>query len=259
MNQTALITGATSGIGLALAKVFAQNKYNLILVARKQEDLNKTKADLETEYHIQVATIAKDLGDKNAPQEIFDFCQAQNLRVDILVNNAGFGTYGKFAETDLNKQLSLLDLNMRALTQLTGLFLPRMISNKSGKILNTASTAAFQPGPLMAVYYASKAYVLSFTEALHNELKDSGIFVTALCPGATKTNFQNLEKGFNDTRLLKSGNVMSADAVAQIGFDALMQNKAFVIPGFTNKLIAFLTRLGPRGLVTAISRWTLEK
>lgn len=259
MNQTALITGATSGIGLALAKVFAKNNYNLILVARKQEDLNKTKLDLESQFHVAVTTIAKDLSDGKAPQEIYDFCLQQNLRVDVLVNNAGFGSYGPFIDIELPKQLAMIDLNMRALTHLIGLFLPEMVARKTGKILNVASTAAFQPGPFFAVYYASKAYVLSLSEALRSEQRSSGVGVTCLCPGPTKTEFFSKELAIKGTRLIKSGYMMEAADVAEIAYKGLMKNKAVVIPGFLNKLVAFSTRLGPRTLVTAISRWTLEK
>lgn len=259
MNKIALITGASSGIGLSLASVFAKNHYDVLLIARKQEDLDKAAVDLQKQFDVKVYTLAKDLSLPNAPQEVYDFCRTQNLQIEVLANNAGFGTYGKFAEVDLAKQINLIDLNIRALTNLTGLFLPDMLKRKSGKILNTASTAAFQPGPLMAVYYASKAYVLSFSEALRNELQGQGISVTALCPGPTKTNFQNLEKTFSETKLMKNFSLMSSDVVAEIGYNALMKNKAYVIPGFVNKFLAFLTRFGPRNLVTAISRSTLEK
>ena len=258
-NQAALITGGSSGIGLALAKMFARNKYTLVITARKQEELDKAAADIRSEFAVTVKTIANDLSKPEASQQIFDWCKQQHITVEVLINNAGFGTYGKFAETDLAKQLNLIDLNIRGLTNLTGLFLPQMLERKSGKILNVSSTAAFQPGPLMACYYASKAYVLSFSEALHNELAGSGVSVTALCPGATTTNFQKINQEFGQTRLIKSGRLMTADKVAHIGFDALMKNKSFVIPGLTNKLMAFSTRFGPRNLVTAISRWVLER
>ena len=191
MSQLTLITGGTSGIGLALAKVFAKNKYDIIITARKQEELNKAADDLQRQFGIKVYTLANDLSKTEGPKQVFDWCQAQNLAVDVLVNNAGLATYGKFSEADLNQQLNIINLNIRATTELTGLMLPLMLKRGSGKILNVASSAAFQPGPLWAVYAASKAYILSFSLALRNELKGSGLHVTAVCPGATKTNFQN--------------------------------------------------------------------
>lgn len=258
-NQTALVTGGSSGIGLALAKVFAKNKYNLVLVARKQEELEKAAADLRKDFGVDVKIFAVDLSGAQAPKQVFDFCESQNIAIDVLVNNAGFAVYGKFNEIELPRQLVLIDLNIRTLTELTHLFLPQMIAKKQGKILNVASTAAFQPGPQMAIYYASKAYVLSFSEALRNELQELGIAVTALCPGGTKTNFQQTSGDFTTTRLLKKMRLMSADEVAEIGFMALMKNKSMVIPGFRNKVLAFLTRLSPRNLNTKISGWTLKQ
>ena len=258
-RRFALITGGSSGIGFALAKVFARNGYGIIIVARKAEELERAQQELRKEYNAEVITMQADLSVPSQVQNIFDQCKQQNLPVEVLVNNAGFGNYGKFADIALEKHLQMIDLNIRALTQLTGLFLSQFLQANKGGILNVASTAAFQPGPLMATYYASKAYVLSFSQALRSEVAGRNIHVTALCPGATKTNFQNLEKGFSNTRLIKNGGMMSAEAVAEVGFAALEKNKSVAIPGFANKLLAFSTRLGPRNLVTALSRWVLEK
>ncbi|HYV33899.1 MAG TPA: SDR family oxidoreductase [Candidatus Limnocylindria bacterium] len=263
MNQTALITGATSGIGLALAKVFAKNKYDVVLVARGNDELEKTKADLENQYHVKAYTIAKNLADSKAPREIFDFCAQKQIEIEILANNAGIATYGKFAETDLPQTLTMLDLNIRALTELTGLFLPAMLKRNSGKILNVASGAAFQPGPLWAVYAASKAYILSFSLAIRNELKGTNVFMTAVCPGSVKTNFQAATKGFNQTKLIKSGTkgkfMLKPEEVAQAAFKGLMKNRPYVVIGFINKLLAFGSKILPVSLTTAVSRWTLEK
>lgn len=257
--KTALITGASSGIGLEFAKIFAENKYNLVLIARNLEKLQQVKSDLESEHGVQILLLAKNLSLKNSPREIFAELQSKNIEIEVLINNAGFGEYGKFAEIDLQKQLDMLDLNISALTALTHLFLPAMLLRKNGKILNVASTAAFQPGPFFAVYYASKAYVLSFSEALRNELAAFGITVTALCPGPTKTDFFKKQPDMLETNLLRNANTMSAREVAFAGFSGLMRGKAIVIPGFINKFLAFGVRLLPRNFVTAISRWTLQR
>lgn len=259
MNKTALITGGSSGIGLSLAKVFAKNKYEVIITARKREDLEKVAADLRRQFDVDAKIYPSDLSRPEAPQQLFDWCKTQNINVDVLVNNAGFGLYGKFAESDLQKQLNLIDLNIRALTHLTGLFLREMLKRKNGKILNVGSTAAFQPGPRMATYYASKAYVLSFSQALRNELKSTGVSVTALLPGGTKTNFQNMQSDFNQTKLIKNMRLMSADRVAEVGFSALMKGKSYAIPGLRNKFLAFLAQISPRNLATKVSGWTLDK
>ncbi len=175
INETVLITGASGGIGYELAKQFAMNKYNLLLVARSKDKLEKLKDELEKKYMVKVNVIVKDLAKKNAATELFNQIQKENTNIDILVNNAGVGAYGKFYNIDWQRQEEMIQLNITALTELTRLFLPGMIERKNGKILNVASTAGFQPGPLMAVYYASKAFVLSFTEAIANELSGTNI------------------------------------------------------------------------------------
>jgi len=259
MNKdfTALITGASGGIGLALANTFAKNGYGLVLIARNQQKLDAVKNDLESKYKVRVKTLAKDLGQREAAQEIFNQLNSENIEIDTLVNNAGFAEYGEFASVPSDKQLAMVNLNIYTLTALTSLFLPSMLSRTSGKILNVASTAAFQPGPYMAVYYASKAYVLSFSEALRAELKNLGIAVTALCPGPTKTDFA-ANSELSRSRLLKYAQSMSAERVAEAAFSGLVKNKAVVIPGFVNKFLAFGTRLMPRKLLIAISKWTLQ-
>jgi len=259
MNQkhapaTALITGASSGIGLELARIFAHNGFNLVLVARNRTKLLEIAADMAG---ISVNVIAKDLAHPRAAQEVFDELQEKSIPVDVLINNAGFGQHGKFAETALEIDLEMIELNIVALTALTKLFLPAMLARHAGKVMNVASTAAFQPGPLMAVYYASKAFVLSFSEAIANELEGSGVSVTCLCPGATETNFAQRAQMTNSL-LFKMG-AMDAKIVAQLGFEGLMKGKTLVIPGAKNKLLAQSLRLSPRKLVTAISRRIQEQ
>lgn len=227
--KTVLITGASFGIGYELAKIFAKEKYNLILVARNLEKLNQIKDELQNP-DIQIFTIQKDLSYPNSPKELFDEINKKGLEIDILINNAGFGLLGSFVELDLQTQLDMIQLNITSLVHLTYLVLPQMIAKNSGKIMNVSSTAAFQPGPNMAVYYATKAFVLSFSEALYAELKSKGITVTALCPGPTRTEFQKRAR-MENINLERSKLIpyMSAEKVAQIGYDGLMKGKRVVI------------------------------
>ena len=258
MGKTAIITGASSGIGFALADVFARHEHDLVLVARDAERLDAAKAQIEGKYGIMAHVIAADLRKPFAPAEIFQATQSAGVQIDVLVNNAGFAEYGPFHEADRERQLDTIALNITALTALCHLFLQPMIRRRAGKILNVASTAAFQPGPLMGVYYASKSYVLSFSEAIRNELSPLGIDITVLCPGPTKTEFFEKQPKLLDSRLL-SGGTMSAETVAEIGYKGLMQGKAVVIPGARNKILAWSTRFAPRSLVVKISGWTLEQ
>ena len=243
---TALITGASSGIGLELARVFARQGYGLVLVARNRQRLDEIAAELKP---APVKVIAKDLSVAGAAEEI----QREVPRVDVLVNNAGFGVFGKFAETPLAEELSMLQLNVAALVILTKLYLAGMLAAGSGKILNVASTAGFQPGPLMAIYYATKAFVLSFSEAIANELEGTGVTVTALCPGPTATGFQERGK-MENSNLVKGKKIMDARTVAEAGYRALMAGKAVAIPGLKNKLLAQSIRFSPRSMVTKIVR-----
>ncbi len=249
---TALITGASGGIGLDLARLLAADGTNLILVARNSEKLGEIAGDLRAKNKIDAVESPIDLADAAAPEELYHLLEERGIGVDILVNNAGFGTHGLFAESDPQAELQMLQVNIIALTHLTRLFLPNMIANRHGRILNVASTAAFQPGPFMAGYYASKAFVLSFSEAIASELKDSGVTVTALCPGPTDTGFQK-RAGVENSRLFKSNTMSSAD-VARIGYQGMLKGKRVVITGFKNKTLAFATRLAPRNVVTAIAR-----
>lgn len=252
MNKTALITGASSGIGYELSKIFAKNGYNLVLVARNSDKLNSISAEIREQYDIDIKVLPKDLSDPLAPQELYDDLFADGINIDVLVNNAGIGNNGKFTDTGLEEYTALIQLNITSLTMLCSIFGKSMVKNGSGRILNVASTAAFQAGPYMSVYYASKSYVLLFSEGLKNELKDDGVGVTVLCPGATQTEFFK-RSDMIGTKLEKSPLMMSASKVAEIGFSGLMKGKSVVIPGFMNRLLVLSVRFTPRVIVTAIA------
>ena len=253
--STVLITGASTGIGYELAKLFARDHRDLVLVARSADKLAQVAGELQP-TGVSVKTIALDLGQPLAPKFLFD--QLRGMAVDILINNAGFGCYGDFAEMAEEEIIGQINLNVTALTELTRLFLPAMIARRSGRIMNVASTAGFQPGPLMAVYYATKAYVISFSEAIANELEHSGVTVTCFCPGATHTGFAK-RAGTENARLFKQFGAMSAETVAQQGYRAVMEGRTLAISGVHNWLVAQSTRLAPRKMVTAVSRWVAEK
>jgi len=255
-RETALITGASSGIGLDLARLMAP-RFDLIITARNQADLERIARELETEHGNHVHVVPADLAKPEAPVQLFTEIERRGLPVDILVNNAGFGLYGSFAKNDLQQELEMAQVNIAALTALTKLALSGMLKRKRGRIMNVASTAGFQPGPLMAVYYASKAYVIMFSEAIANELKGTGITVTCLCPGATATRFAGRAR-MEESRLFKMGAMKSAD-VAQAGYKGMLAGKTMVIPGFINKTLAMSVRFSPRKLVTAISRSLQER
>lgn len=247
-RKTALVTGASGGIGLDLARLFARDGYRVILVARSEEKLRRYASELGGEY------LVADLTRPEAPREIYD----KVGDVDALVNNAGFGMLGPFVAGDEQRQIEMLQVNIVALTHLTRLFLPAMVKRGSGAILNVASTAAFQPGPLMAMYYATKAYVLWLTEAIADEVRDSGVHVSALCPGPTATGFAESAK-METTRLFKLFKPASSAAVARAGYEGLFQGRRIVIPGMRNKLIAQSVRLSPRRVVTTIARRFQER
>lgn len=256
-NQTALITGASAGLGYEFAHLFARDKYNLVLTARSGSKLTKLAEQLRQQDGITVKTIPLDLGLPHASQTLFEETQRAGIHVDILVNNAGYGISGSFPNVPLEESYGQIQLNIMALTLLTKLYLNPMLEHQSGKIMNVASTAAFQPGPLMAVYYATKAYVLSFTEAIADELRNSGVSVTCFCPGATLTEFQKRAQTEN-TRLFKQLSPMDAKTVAEEGYRALMEGKTMAIAGWRNWLVAESVRFAPRKVVTAISRWVAE-
>jgi short-subunit dehydrogenase len=251
-HKTALITGASFGIGLELARIFARDGYNLVLVARSADKLRQLASELEKAHSTRSLILATDLTDPGSAAYVLDQTTRVDITVDVLVNNAGFGQFGFFAENDLEECLKQIQLNVTTLTHLTRLYLPGMIERRSGRILNVASTAAFQPGPLMAVYYATKAYVLHFSEAIANELKGTGVTATCLCPGATATEFHK-RANMTDIQLLRFG-AMDARTVAEDGYRALMAGKPVVISGFKNWLLAQSVRFSPRQMVTAVAR-----
>lgn len=245
-RETVLITGATSGIGYEFSKIFAQNDYNLVLVARRIEVLNSIKEELSKIYGIEIIIIEKDLSKSYSGNEIFNEIINLDIRIDVLINNAGVGYCGLFHEIDMKNHSLVIQTNMIALTELTYLISNQMIEKGKGKILNVASTGAYQPGPYTAVYYASKAYVLSLTEALSIELKKYSIQVSGLCPGTTKTDF-HLRAGKRELR-----GAMSPKLVAEIGYKEFMKGRSIIIPGIKNKLAIGVSRVFPRKLLGKI-------
>lgn len=245
---TVLITGASGGIGAQFARLYAWKGTQLILVARGSDKLTKTKEDLERTSDARVMIIEKDLSVPHAAQEVFHTVQQAGFEVDLLINNAGVGSFGPFSSSDWVQQEQMIQLNVIALAELTRLFLPEMTGRKQGKIINVASTAAFEPGPLMSVYYASKAFVLSFSEALSRELKGSGVTVTALCPGPTDTGFA-AAASLKKSKTYKLFKFTPAFKVAQYGVKSANKGKAVAVYGIFNKVLVFLVRLLPRRFV----------
>jgi uncharacterized protein len=243
-NQYALITGATSGIGYELAKIFAENGYNLILVARSQNDLDVTANEFNGLYGVEAITLAKDLFKPNAAFEIYDEVNTHGITVDVLVNDAGQGVYGKFVEEDIQRQLDIIQLNVTSLTALTYLFLKEMVARNEGKILQLASIVSEIPAPLQAVYGATKGYILLFTEALINELKDTNVTVTALQPGATDTDFFN-KAGAQNSKIAKEQKLSNPADVARDGYEALMKSDDTIVPGLKNKIQSVLSNVMP--------------
>jgi len=255
MKDTVLITGASSGIGAELARIFAKKGHDLILVARSKQKLVDLKKDIQGKGKITI--LIKDLGEKNAAEAVYNAVKKEYVHIDILVNNAGFGDYGLFIDSAWKKQEQMITLNITTLTHLTHLFVQDMVANNYGRIMNVASTAAFQPGPLMSVYFATKAYVLSFSEALANELQGSGITVTTLCPGPTTSGFQK-EAHMEQAKIVQ-GNLPAARDVAQFGYSAVMSGKRVAVHGWKNKLLVLSTRFVPRSWVLGLVRRLQEK
>jgi short-subunit dehydrogenase len=247
----ALITGGSVGIGAALAEVFASHGHDLILVSRNREALERRGRDIQQKFRVQVTCLAEDLADPAGPRRLHEAVTERSLDVHYLVNNAGVGLYGKFATTDLATELKMIQLNVTSVVDLTKRFLPSMVQRNSGRILNVASTAAFVPGPWMSVYYATKAFLLSFSQAVDYELSSSGIRVTTLCPGPTESEFK-VRAGSQRSRLFEAS-VMDAPRVARVGYDAMMKGKPVAVPGLRNKLIPVAARIVPRPMITTLS------
>ena len=244
----ALVTGASSGIGAELARLCASAGFDLILVARNAGALDKLADSLRGSHGVAVRTIAADLADQSTPRSIFQ----QTGPVDILINNAGFGLRGAYFQTDWEAESRMIQVNVTALAHLTKLYLPGMIARRSGRILNVASTAAFVPGPFMAMYYATKGFVFSFSQSIADEVEGTGVSVTVLCPGPTRTNFFEAAGITNSS--LQKGPSMSAEAAAKEGFDAMMQGKVEIIAGRRNRWMIWGTRFAPRSMLRKITR-----
>lgn len=252
----ALVTGASSGIGEELARILAREGWDLVLVARGGEKLRALATELEAKHGAKSQVITADLSDAAAPEAVWR--ELGDRPLEALVNNAGYGVAGAIAEIDKAAELGMFQVNVMALVALTKLTLPGMVARKSGRILNVASTAGFQPGPFMAGYYATKACVLSYTEALAEELRDTGVSATCLCPGPTQTDFFRRADLEGVTYVSRLG-LMSAQEVAELGYRAMMARRPLVIAGFLNRLLAFSVRLTPRALVVRITRGMQEK
>ena len=257
MPKITLITGASSGIGMELARVFARKGHHLLITARRKDRLNKLKSELESDFGVKIYVVAADLSEKRAPSILFEYADDHNLVIDILVNNAGVGDFGPFYESDWDRQETMIDLNMKSLTHLTHLLLPKMLKLDRAYIMNVASNAAFQPGPNMSIYYATKHFVLAFSEAIAEELKDTGVTVTALCPGPTKSEFRK-QAGMNKSLIYRTFPVPDSRQVAKYGYKALMRGKRVAVHGLTNKLFSVMVQLVPKRLVTPIVKYIIS-
>jgi uncharacterized protein len=255
--MTTLITGASSGIGLELARIFAANRHDVILVARSEDKLRGLARECEASG-VRAHVIPADLAKAGAARAIVEGVEKLGVEIDILVNNAGFGVYGKFVETSLATELEMIQVNIVALTELTKRCLPGMVARRRGRILNVASTAAFLPGPLMAVYYATKAYVLSFSEAIANELEGTGVTVTALCPGPTASGFQ-AAASLEESKLVAGRTLPTSRAVAESGYEALMAGRVVHVVGVSNKATVLSARLFPRAVMRKVVRAVQER
>jgi uncharacterized protein len=255
--KTVLITGAANGIGYEFAQLFARDGYSLVLVDKNEEKLADVVTEFKDKYQVCVTPIIIDLSLPTSPLEIYSQMQQASIKIDVLVNNAGFGKLGFFTDTSLTSDLAMLQVNLVCLTHLTKLFLPDMVKRGAGKILNVSSTAAFQPGPLMAIYFATKSYILSFSEAIANELEGTGVSVTVLCPGPTHSAFHKIT-GMDEILTANGTKMMDAATVAKIGYHGLMTNKTVVIPGWKNKILAEIVRFIPRSLIAKYIRSTQE-
>jgi short-subunit dehydrogenase len=257
-RPTALITGASGGIGLELARLCAKGGHDVVLVARNREKLQEIARYLSGMYGVRAEVVVADLRDEGAPAAILDEVAARGLAVDVLINNAGIGLWGLFGRQELARILEVLQVNLTALTVLTRLVLPRMVSQRRGRILNVGSAGGFAAGPLMATYFAAKAYVLCFSEAIAEELRGTGVTVTALCPGPVPTGFGEAA-GQGRSNLQASPLVLDAATVAAAGYRGMMRGRRVVVPGLGMKAVVFSIRLGPRRVATRIARWFQEQ
>lgn len=257
MNKVALITGTTSGIGEAFSRKLAMENYTLILISRDEKALKAQALHLETTYGISVFTFALDLLTHDGVQSVFKFVEKLNLKITVLINNAGFNEAGAFLDTDLTKECQMIDLHIKVTTKMTKLFLPQMIENQHGRILNLGSTGSYMPCPCDAVYAATKAYILSFSKAIHAECKSSNVAITTLCPGPTRTAFAT-KANMENTRLFNHF-VMTPEKVAQIGYTALMKGKVIAIPGLYNKLTVLSSKILPSCLINSCTRLLLKR
>ena len=249
-QKYALITGATSGIGYELAKLFAQDNYNLVIVARNPQELESTASEFKQQYGIEVVTIAKDLSEKQGPFEVYDEVKAQGIQVDALVNNAAQGQYGEFVDTDINRELEIVQLNIGAYMVLTKVFLKEMVTRNEGKILMVSSIGGELPGPLQAVYHATKAFISTFTEAIQEETKETGVTITKLLPGPTDTDFFH-KADMEEAKMVKEGSKDDPAKVAKDGYEALMSGELEVISGFKSKAMVAASKLMPDSMVAA--------
>jgi uncharacterized protein len=251
--KTALITGASGGIGCELAMLFAMNQHKLVLVARNEQKLTTLARKVSKKFGVPVKVMARDLSQPSIPLEIYNELKTEKIHIDYLVNNAGVGNYGLFYKTDWKKEEKLLNLNIVALTYMTKLFIKDMVNEGYGKIMNVSSTAAFQPGPMMSVYYASKAYVQSFSEALANETAGTGVSITALCPGPTDTGFEKAAS-LEESKLFKRFKLASAKEVAEYGYKKMMAGQTVALHGTMNKLMIAASKALPNKIIVPVIR-----
>jgi len=247
----ALVTGASAGLGVEFAKLLAKDGYDLVLVARRLDRLEELGKTL-SQHGIMTYCVSVDLSQPDAAVTVDKYLKERQLQIEVLINNAGFWAVGQFVDIDLQEQLRMIQVNVATLVHLTGLILPGMIARGKGRVMNVASTAAFQPGPLMAMYYATKAFVLSFSEAVHHEIRKTGVTVTCVCPGPTPTEFQTQAK-MEESKMFNSRMMVDPVTVAKVGYEAMQKGKRLIIPGKLTNLLAFATRLTPRSLVLRVS------
>jgi len=256
-QKHALITGATSGIGLELAKLFAADQYNLVLVARSQDELERTAFEITQQYAVEVIPIARDLFKREAPFEVYEEVSRRGIVINVLVNDAGQGQYGEFIETDINRELDIIQLNVGAYVTLTKCFLKEMVARNEGRILNVSSIGGEMPGPLQSVYHATKAFVTSFSEAVRNEVKNTNVTITALLPGVTDTDFfQKADQ--EDAKMVKEGSLADPAKVAKDGYEALMAGEDKIVSGFKNKAMVASSHVMPDSTVAATMHNMME-